>query len=75
VGILQQKGELIDLVSAQLIILSIALIGFFATGGLGKLKTAKEIIRTDFEFARMKTSDFVSDIKGKTKSGMGGREG
>ncbi len=62
------------MVSAQLVILSIALIGFFATGGLKKIGIAKEIIRTDFEFARMKTSDFVNDIKSKSKSGMGGNE-
>ncbi len=54
---MQQKGERIDLVSAQLIILSIALIGFFATGGLKKITTAKDIIKTDFEFARMKKLD------------------
>ncbi len=63
------------MVSAQLIILSIALIGFFATGGLKKITTAKDIIKTDFEFARMKTTDFVSNIKSKQKSGMGGQEG
>ena len=62
------------MVSAQLVILSIALIGFFATGGLKKISTAKEIIKTDFAFARMKTSDFVNDIKDKQKSGMGGQE-
>jgi len=75
VGILQQKGDRINLVSAQLIILTIAIIGFFATGGLSKLTTAKEIIKTDFQFARMKTTDFVNDIKAKSKSGMGGKEG
>jgi len=74
VVILQQKGERIDLVSAQIIILSIALIGFFATGGLGKIKTAREIIKTDFEFAKMKTSDFVADIRAKSKNGMTGHE-
>jgi len=63
------------LVSVQIIILSIAIIGFFATGGLKKIKTAREIIKTDFEFARMKTSDFVSDIKSKSKAGAGGQEG
>ena len=63
------------MVSAQLIILSIAIIGFFATGGLSKLSTAKEIIKTDFQFAKMKTTDFVNDIKSKQKSGMGGQEG
>ena len=63
------------MVSAQLIILSIAIIGFFATGGLSKLSTARDILKTDFAFARMKTSDFVNDIKAKSKSGMGGQEG
>ena len=63
------------MVSAQIIILSIALIGFFATGGLSKLSVAKEIIKTDFQFAKMKTTDFVNDIKAKQKSGMGGQEG
>jgi len=63
------------MVSAQLVILTIAIIGFFATGGLSKIKTAREIIKTDFEFARMKTTDFVKDIKSKNKAGMGGQEG
>jgi len=63
------------MVSAQLVILSIAIIGFFATGGLSKLTKAKEIIKTDFEFARMKTTDFVNDIKNKQKAGMNGNEG
>lgn len=63
------------MVSAQLVILSIAIIGFFATGGLSKLTTAKEIIKTDFQFAKMKTTDFVNDIKAKSKAGKGGQEG
>ncbi len=62
------------MVSAQIIILSIALIGFFATGGLSKLSVAKEIIKTDFQFAKMKTTDFVNDIKSKQKAGMSGAE-
>ncbi len=63
------------MVSAQIIILGIAIVGFFATGGLSKLSTAKEIIKTDFAFAQMKTTDFVNDIRAKQKSGMGGQEG
>ena len=63
------------MVSAQLIILAIAIVGFFATGGLSKLSVAKEIIKTDFAFAQMKTTDFVNDIKAKQKAGMGGQEG
>jgi hypothetical protein len=63
------------MVSAQLIILTIAIVGFFATGGLSKLTTAKDIIKTDFAFAKMKTTDFVNDIKTKSKSGMKGAEG
>jgi len=63
------------MVSAQLIILGIAIIGFFATGGLSKLSTARDIIKTDFTFAKMKTTDFVNDIKAKSKSGMEGQEG
>lgn len=63
------------MVSAQIIILGIALIGFFATGGLKKITTAKEILKTDFAFAKMKTTDFVEQIKAKQKSGMGGQEG
>ncbi len=62
------------MVSAQLIILAIAIVGFFATGGLSKLSVAKEIIKTDFAFAQMKTTDFVNDIRAKQKSGMGGQE-
>jgi hypothetical protein len=63
------------LVSAQIIILSIAIIGFFATGGIGKTKQALAIARTDFNVVRAKTTDFVNDIKNKTDSGMEGKEG
>lgn len=64
------------MVSAQVIILGIAVIGFFATGGLGKTKTALAIARSDFALVKEKLnqSDFVTDIKEKTKSGMGGQE-
>jgi len=72
---LQQKGEFQDLVSAQLIILSIALIGFFATGGIGKTRKALTTFRQDFELVKMKTTDVVADIKAKTTAGMGGQEG
>ena len=63
------------MVSAQLVILSIAIVGFFATGGLSKLSTARDIIKTDFQFAKMKTTDFVNDIKAKSKAGKNGAEG
>jgi len=38
------------MVSAQLIILGIAIIGFFATGGLSKLGKAKDILKNWFWF-------------------------
>ena len=64
------------MVSAQVIILGIAVIGFFATGGIGKTKTALSIARSDFTLlkAKINESDFVNDIKEKTKSGMEGNE-
>ncbi len=64
------------MVSAQMILLIIGVIGFFATGGLGKIRTARDIARSDFNLLKEKldTSDFVNDIKAKTKSGMGGNE-
>jgi len=73
--ILQQKGEFQDLVSAQLIILGIAIIGFFATGGIGKTRTALTTFRQDFELVKIKTSDIVSDIKNKNEAGKLGQEG
>lgn len=63
------------MVSAQLIILSIAIIGFFATGGLKKTRTALTTFRQDFELIKMKTSDIVTDIKNKNESGLRGQEG
>jgi hypothetical protein len=64
------------LVSAQVILLVIGVIGFFATGGIGKVKKAREIAQTDFNLIkeRLNQSDFVNDIKEKTKSGMEGKE-
>lgn len=64
------------MVSAQVILLGIALVGFFATGGIGKIKKANEIARSDFQIikTRVNQSDFVNDIKNKTKSGMEGNE-
>jgi len=63
------------LVSAQLIILLIAVIGFFATGGLGKTKVALTTFRQDFELTKGQVTDFVSDIKSKNKAGASGQEG
>ncbi len=63
------------MVSAQLIILAIAIIGFFATGGIKKTKTALTTFRQDFELVKSKTTDRVTDIKSKNKAGMGGQEG
>lgn len=63
------------MVSAQLIILSIAIIGFFATGGIGKTKTALLTFRQDFELLQNKTTDIVSNIKEKTLAGKNGAEG
>lgn len=65
------------MVSVQVILLAVGLIGFFATGGLGKIKTAKTIAQQDFMLVKAKfnQSDFVNDIKAKTKSGLAGSEG
>jgi len=59
------------LVSAQIIILTIAVIGFFATGGIGKIKKATVTAKQDFALAKEKTTDFVSQIK-KTNKAKGG---
>jgi hypothetical protein len=53
-----------------MIILAIAVIGFFATGGIGKIKKAKEIARSDFLILKEKTTSFVDDIK-KTNDAKG----
>jgi len=63
------------LVSAQIIILGLAIITFFATGGVKKSKTALTTFRQDFELVKGKTSDFVSDIKNKNELGKQGIEG
>jgi len=62
------------LVSAQLIILSIAIIGFFATGGVSKGRKALTTFRQDVELVKGKSTDFVQSIKSKTKAGMEGKE-
>jgi len=64
------------MVSAQMIVLGIAIIGFFATGGIGKTKTAIGIARADFNLikAKVNESDFVTDIKKKSLNGMEGKE-
>jgi len=63
------------LVSAQIIILFIAIIGFFATGGVGKSKKALATAKGDFQLVKSKTTDFVADIKAKNKAGLEGKEG
>ena len=65
---------MVNLVSAQMIVLLIAVIGFFATGGIRKTKTAIVTAKQDFALAKEKTTDFVADIKAKQKAGLGGQE-
>jgi len=62
------------MVSAQIIILGIAVIGFFATGGIRKTKTAVTTAEQDFALAKEKTTDFVNNIKAKQEAGMQGAE-
>jgi len=59
-----------------MIVLAIAVIGFFATGGLGKIRKARDIARSDFLIVkeRLNQSDFVNDIKSKTQKGLEGNE-
>jgi len=63
------------MVSAQLILVSLAIIAFFATGGRKKITIAKETIQQDFEFLKMKKTDFVTNIKAKNEAGKMGKEG
>ena len=62
------------MVSAQIIILGIAVIGFFATGGIRKTKTAIVTARQDFFLVKEKVTDTVTDIKNKQKAGIEGKE-
>jgi len=50
------------LVSPQLILVTLALIAFFATGGIGKAKGALVIAKADFATVKGKLSDFQSSI-------------
>lgn len=62
------------MVSAQVILLVIGVIGFFATGGIGKTKTAIKTARQDFMLVKEKVTDQVEMIKAKNKAGLGGQE-
>ncbi len=55
------------MVSPQLIIVGIAIIGFFATGGLGKVSGAISTAKNDFTFAKNKITDFQLGLKGQEK--------
>lgn len=63
------------MVSVQVILLLIGVIGFFATGGVGKTRLALTTARQDFEMVKQQTTDFVTDIKAKSRAGAGGQEG
>jgi hypothetical protein len=74
---LDKSGEKSKLVSAQVIILLIAVIGFFATGGISRTKQAVLIAKQDFQLIKSKinSSDNINAIKQKTQAGLRGKEG
>jgi len=56
------------LVSAQIIIVSIAILGFFATGGLSKVSGAVGTAKKDFAGLRGKVTDFQQSIVDQPKT-------
>ncbi len=53
------------MVSPQIIIVGIAIIGFFATGGIGKVSGAISTAKNDFTFAKDKITNFQLGLNGK----------
>jgi len=56
------------LVSAQILIVTIALLGFFATGGLSKVSGAVSTAKSDFGNLRGKVTDFQQSIVDQPKT-------
>jgi len=56
------------LVSAQILIVTIALLGFFATGGLSKVSGAVSTAKSDFSSLRGKVTDFQQSIVDQPKT-------
>ncbi len=50
------------MVSAQLILVSLALVAFFATGGIDKAKRAITTARADFQTVKGSVTDFQKSI-------------
>ncbi len=50
------------MVSAQLILVGLALVAFFATGGISKVKSAVTTARADFRTVKGSVTDFQKSI-------------
>jgi len=63
------------LVSPQIILVTLALVAFFATGGIDKARRALVTFKADFSTVKGQVTDFQESILTKTKAGMKGQEG